>query len=83
MPAGSTQPWGYFTGFFRADQAGTASLEASNDNSTFVTCATAALAASTPLFLQCPIVTRYFRVKLVNGSTNQGSLIVNSAFSGN
>lgn len=73
----------YFNGFFLADQAGTASLEGSNDNSTWYSLsAPQSLAANTPLMLSVPITTRYHRTKLVNGATAQGSCKVNSSFTG-
>lgn len=79
--AGSNCPFAYFNAFFIANQTGTASIEASNDNTTWFTVATAALAVSTPLSLQIPVTTRYYRVKLVNGATAQTSVFVNSSLS--
>jgi hypothetical protein len=82
VAAGAQTQQTYFNGSFFADQAGTASIEVSNDNTTFRTMATAALAASTPLILTVPIMTRYHRVKLVNGATLQGLSMVNSSYTG-
>lgn len=70
----------YFNAFFLANQTGTAYIEASNDNTTWYTVATAPLALSVPLTLQVPVMTRYHRVKLVNGATAQTSVFVNSSY---
>lgn len=71
-----------FNASFYADQTGTASIEASNDNATWYTLASGALSASTPLMMTVPIVTRYFRAKLVNGGTDETVLWVNTSFTG-
>lgn len=82
--AGATSPgpvaFAYFNGFFLADQTGTASLQCSDDGSTWSTCATDVLAAATPLILQVPVTARYHRVVLANGGTPQGSVFVRSAY---
>lgn len=80
VAASTAQPYAYFNSFFLADQAGTASIECSNDNSTWYGCASSALTASTPLTLTLPVMFRYYRAKLVNGASAQGSLVVNSSF---
>jgi hypothetical protein len=82
VAAGTATPTTYFNGFFFADQIGTASIEVSNDNTTWRTAASASLAISTPLILTVPVMTRYHRVKLVNGATIQTATMVNSSFSG-
>ena len=82
VAAGTATPTTYFNGFFFADQAGTASLEVSNDNTIWRTAASSAISISTPLILTVPVMTRYHRVKLVNGATLQGAVMVNSSFSG-
>lgn len=76
--AGTSVAYAKFNAFFLADQAGTAYIEGSNDNATWFTVATSALSANTPLALSTPVMTRYHRVKLVNGATLQGSVTVNS-----
>jgi hypothetical protein len=70
----------YFNAFFLANQAGTAYIEGSNDNTTWYTIATAAIAVSVPLTLQVPVMTRYHRVKVVNGAVAQTSFFVNSSY---
>ncbi len=72
----------YFNAFVLADQTGTFYLDCSNDNTTFYVCATAAIVASTPLTLTTPVMTRYHRARVVNGSTGQGSLRVNTSYTG-
>lgn len=83
VAAGTVTPYAYFSAFFLADQTGTASIEASNDNSTWYTAATASIIASTPLILQVPVMTRYHRAKVVNGSTAQTLLKVNDNYAAN
>ena len=82
IAAGTATPSTYFNAFFFADQAGTASVECSNDNTTWRTIATSSLAINTPLLLSVPVMTRYHRVKLVNGATLQTAVMVNSSYSG-
>ena len=80
IAAGTAQPYAYFNGFFFADQAGTATIECSNDNAAWTTCATSALTASTPLILTVPVMFRYHRTKLVNGATAEAVLVVNASY---
>ena len=62
---------------FYSDQAGTAYIESSYDNSTnWVVEATAPLVANTLLRLECPVISQYIRVRVVNGATAQGALRV-------
>lgn len=82
VAAGVLTPNAYFSAYYFADQAGTASIECSNDNSTWRTIATSALVAGTPLLLSVPVMTRYHRTKLVNGGSAQSALMINSAYSG-
>lgn len=70
----------YFNGFFFADQVGTASIEASDNGTDWQIMATDALAASTPLILQVPVMARYHRVVLVNGATLQTVVDVRSSY---
>jgi hypothetical protein len=70
----------YFTSFAIADQAGTLSLEGSNDGATWYSLATSTLVAATGCWLQVPVVFRYHRTKLVNGATAQTSLVMNSGY---
>ncbi len=72
----------YFNASFFADQAGTVSIEVSNDNTTWRQIASAALAVSTPAILSVPVMTRFHRVKLVNGATLQGLVMINSSYTG-
>lgn len=60
-------------GFFLADQAGTGYVEQSTDGSAWFITGTAAIVANTPLFIYCPQVARYARVRQVNGATLQTS----------
>lgn len=84
VAVGTQQPWAFFTALFRADQAGTAFIDCSNDGgSTSYICATTALAASTTTILQVPVTTQYHRVRLVNGATTETALNINSAYSAN
>jgi hypothetical protein len=78
--SGTYHQFSYFNAFFLTDQSGTALIECSNDSTTYYTCATAALTAATPLILQVPVLTRYHRAKVVNGSTAETYLWVNSGY---
>jgi hypothetical protein len=83
VAAGSVQPYAYFNGFFFADQAGVATMECSNTGAFSgeqVVCATAPLAASTPLILTVPVMFRYHRTKLVNGAAAEAVLVVNASY---
>lgn len=82
VAAGASTRFGYFNAFFFTDQAGTAYVECSNDNATFYVCATGLLTVSAPLILQVPVMTRYHRSKVVNGSTAETLLWVNVAYTG-
>lgn len=78
--AGSLHSSNYFKAFVLTDQIGVLSIECSNNGSTWYTMATSAVAISVPLLLSVPVLTRYHRVKLVNGITLQTSLIINSGY---
>lgn len=80
VAAGAAHSLGYFNAFFLADQSSTAAIEASNDGVTWYALATAPLAAGSPLILNVPVMTRYHRAKVTNGSVAQGLLWVNSAY---
>ena len=82
VAAGTATGIGYFNAFFFADQAGTAFVEVSNDNTTWRVGATAAVAINTPLTLTVPVMTRYHRVRLLNGATLQTVVMVNSSYTG-
>lgn len=79
--AGAVGPWPYFNAYFFANVAGTVRIESSPDNVTWTrSTIDTALGVSTPLYLTVKVVTRYYRVVLVNGGTNQGSVVVNSSY---
>ncbi len=78
--AGTATIWSFFNAFFLADQAGTAYIEGSNDGTTWYVITTSALAINVPLSLAVPIMTRYHRAKLVNGSNAQTNLKINTAY---
>lgn len=78
--AGGLEGFSYFNAFFLADQAGTAFIDASNDGQTWYNITSLALVASTPVTLTSPITTRFYRARVLNGGTNQGSLFVNTSF---
>ena len=80
VAAGSATSRNTFKAFAKTDQIGTLSIECSNDNITWSTISSAALVVDTPLHLSVPVMTRYHRVKLVNGTTLQTNLIVNSGY---
>lgn len=82
IAAGAQHGISYFNSFFLADQAGTARIDCSNDGSTWYTCATAAMTAGTPLILSVPVMTRYHRAVVVNGSSAETYLWVNSSYTG-
>ncbi len=80
---GLAQTRAYFNAFVYADQAGTARLEVSNDNTTWRRAtADVAVTATGPVALSLPVMTRYHRVVVVNGATLQGALMVNTSYSG-
>jgi hypothetical protein len=80
--AATYHQFGYFNAFYLTDQAGTARIDCSNDNSVWYTCATSAIVAATPLILQVPVMTRYERAVVVNGSSAETYLYVNTSFTG-
>lgn len=61
-----------------ADQAGTLYLEQSRDNSTWRTTTTQAVSAGTAIVIQENIVSRYVRVRFVNGATAQANFELQS-----
>jgi hypothetical protein len=76
--AGSPSKWGSFGCMVRADQAGTATLSASNDNATFFTILSQSINALTTYTLTSPIFMRFWKCSVTNGSTAQGYLFVNT-----
>ena len=80
--AGTVQRYAYFKAFVLSDQTGTIRIECSNDNTTWrrVTVDTA-VTANTPLVLNVPVMTRYYRVVYVNGATPTTIFMLNSCFS--
>lgn len=83
---GVPHPYAYFNAIFYSDQASAAngaSIECSNTGAFSgeqITCAYASLSAGIPLILTVPVLFRYHRTKLVNGSSAQTTLLVNSSF---
>lgn len=70
-----------FNAYILADQTGVARIECSNNGTTWGRMTTdQALAVNAPLVLTVPVMSRYHRVVVVNGSTAQTSLRVNSAY---
>lgn len=82
IAAGTQHGISYFNAFFLADQAGTARIDCSNDGITWYACATSSLTAATPLILSMPIMTRYHRAVVINGSTAETYLWVNTSYTG-
>jgi hypothetical protein len=81
---GASSLWVYFNASFLANQTGIARIESSPDNATWSReTVDTALAISTPLKLSVKVMTKYYRVVLVNGATLQTSLVINSSFSSN
>ena len=80
VAANNHSSYSFFNAFFIADQTGTASIEGSNDGTTWYTITTSALAVNTPLSLAVPVMTRYHRAKLVNGAAAQSTLKINTAY---
>lgn len=79
---GAPPPYVRFGCLFATDQAGTAFIDSSVDNSTWVVAATAAIVASTPLDLDTPLRTRYVRCRETNGATPQTTNRVVSSLRG-
>jgi hypothetical protein len=77
---GGVSSFCYFNGAFFADQAGTASIEASWDGTTWRTVASAAIVANTFLNLRTPVTFRFYRTKVVNGATIQTVFQANSSY---
>jgi hypothetical protein len=74
--------YAYFNAYALADQAGIVRIELSNDGSTwFRATADVAMAANSPVFLQVPVIARFYRQVVVNGATLQTSFISNSSYS--
>ena len=82
VAAGTATAVTYFNAYFFADQTGTAYIDCSNDASTWRPIATVALTASTGAILTAPVMTRYHRARLVNGTTAQTVCMVNSSYTG-
>ena len=80
VAANNHSSYSFFNAFFIADQTGTASIEGSNDGSTWYTVTTSSLSINTPLTLSAPVMTQYHRAKLVNGASGQSSLKINTAY---
>lgn len=81
VAAAAVHRYAQFNAFAFADQAGTMRIECSNDNTTWRrTTADVAVAANTPVFLKCPVLTRYHRVVYVNGGTLQTAFMLNTSF---
>lgn len=80
VDAGSPTSRSYFRGYVYTNQIGTFSIESSNNGTDWFPVASSAVAVSTPLTLTVPVGMRYNRVKLVNGATLQGSLVVTSGY---
>lgn len=80
----TTVQWSFFGATFFADQAGTAFVEYSNNNSTwYLATPGVAVTASTPVDIKVPIRARYYRVRYLNGATLQGQFNINSSFTAN
>lgn len=75
-----TSSFALFNATFFADQTGTAYIDYSSDNATWSVARTSAITASTPLALTAPVQAQFYRVRVVNGSTAQGTLVVRSGF---
>ena len=71
----------YFNASFLADQAGTAYVDASNDGTNWYNLASNAITAGSAVILTVPVMTRYHRARLVNGSTAETYLWINTAYS--
>lgn len=78
--AAGVSEWAYFQATFYADQSGTAYIDYSTDNATWSVARTSAVTASTPLALTTPVQAQFYRVRLVNGSTGEGTLVIRSCF---
>lgn len=78
--AGATNTMRKFCANIFTDQAGTFRIEMSNDNTTWRTAKTFAVTANTPIDVEIPVCTRYYRVVYVNGGVAQTILMINSAF---
>jgi hypothetical protein len=71
----------FFNAFILTDQTGIMRIEMSNDNVTWIRATIdTAIVANTPLFLKTPIVTKYYRVIVTNGTTLQTILMINSSY---
>ena len=75
---GQTQS--YFKAYFISDQTGTAYIDVSNDGTTWTVGATSAISVATPVILSVAALTKYHRARVVNGSTTQTYLWVNSGY---
>lgn len=69
----------FFGGQFYADQDGTAYIDSSNDGTTWTVASTKALTATHTVDLNVPLRASYYRVRFVNGGTNQGAFRVFAA----
>lgn len=78
--AGVGTPWSSYRCSARSDQVGTLTMSMSNDNAIWIPVQSVSLVANTMVVLTSPIMTRYWRCAVVNGTTAETSLNVNSAF---
>lgn len=80
VAAGVPHRYSMFNAAAWADQAGTLRIEISNDNVTWrPIAADTAVAASTPVILSVPILSRYYRAVFVNGGVAQTLFMLNTS----
>ena len=75
-----TSVYSAFSAQFYADQTGTASVESSPDGVTWSLVEISAVAPSLPVILNAPIQGQFYRAKLLNTGSTQGTLVINTGF---
>ena len=69
-----------FNATFYADQTGTAYIDYSSDGVNWSVCRSGSVSVSTPFALSAPIQAQFYRTRVINGSTPEGTLVVRSGF---
>ena len=73
---GGTSGASFFGAMFASDQNGTAYIDSSNDGSNWTVASTLALTGGHTVDLNVPVRASYYRVRYVNGGSNQNSFRV-------
>lgn len=78
--AGTPGYFSYFNALVATDQTGTATIEGSDDGTSWYSVAVEQIVANQPLALQVPVTAKVHRVVVQNGGTAQTNLVVKSGY---